>query len=186
MTNSASDHPTDPVGRAVAVTADLTVSFQRFPYPPDGRVSTLPTSRGALPLLIVGRREILLPSPEREAFWIGLVAAAGSSSSVDVTVILHSDARMHLETVHCPPTFALEGIPRENGTWWVFARNAAYRGSPACSALKLVVTPAPPATGNDVTLRATVVEPTDFEHASGQPVPPLLGENDTYRGWRLP
>jgi hypothetical protein len=58
-----------------AVTDALTVSFQRYPYPPPGWVETLPRSRGALPLALAGEGHLLLACPVGEAFWIGLVPA---------------------------------------------------------------------------------------------------------------
>src|SRR5512133_4238056 len=89
--------------REHAVTAALTVSFQRYPYPPSGWVETLPRSRGALPLAVAAPGRLLLPCPAGEAFWIGLVATArGPSSQVTVAARLTSGEQVDLATGAAP------------------------------------------------------------------------------------
>jgi hypothetical protein len=87
-----------------AVTDALTVSFQRYPYPPSGWVETLPRSRGALPLALAAPGHLLLACPAGEAFWIGLVASGGRErpSRVGVAARLASGDRVDLATGTVP------------------------------------------------------------------------------------
>jgi hypothetical protein len=158
--------------REHAVTPALTVSFQRYPYPPSGWLETLPRSRGALPLAVPAPDHLLLPCPSGEAFWIGLVATArGPSSRVGVVARLASGERVDLETgappatgtgaapatapgpaggplrpgFAVPPRFAVEGIARQDGGWWALALEAPGPGAPACAGLELAVWTGPAA-----------------------------------------
>jgi hypothetical protein len=135
--------------REHAVTAALTVSFQRYPYPPSGWVEALPRSRGALPLAAAGPGRLLLPVPAGEAFWVGLVAAPGGPSSLVAAVAeLGSGERLDLAAGPVPPRFAVEGIARGEGGWWALALEAPAPGAPACAGLELLVWTGPPvATG---------------------------------------
>jgi hypothetical protein len=143
--------------REHAVTAALTVSFQRYPYPPSGRVEALPRSRGALPLAVAGPGRLLLACPAGEAFWVGLLASPqGPSSLVAVTARLASGERVDLATgaapapdpgrdgFTVPPRFAVEGIARGGGGWWALAREAPAPPAPACAGLELLVWTGPP------------------------------------------
>jgi hypothetical protein len=132
--------------REHAVTAALTVSFQRYPYPPSGWVETLPRSRGALPLAAAGPSRLLLPVPAGEAFWVGLVATPGGPSSlVAVAAELGSGERVDLATGPVPPRFAVEGIARDDGGWWALAREAPAPPAPGCAGLELLVWTGPAA-----------------------------------------
>lgn len=132
--------------REHAVTAALTVSFQRYPYPPSGWVETLPRSRGALPLAAAGPGRLLLPVPAGEAVWVGLVATPGGPSSlVAVAAELGSGERVDLATGPVPPRFAVEGIARGDGGWWALAREAPAPAAPACAGLELLVWTGPAA-----------------------------------------
>jgi hypothetical protein len=132
--------------REHAVTAALTVSFQRYPYPPSGWVETLPRSRGALPMAAAGPGRLLLPVPAGEAFWVGLVATAGGLSSLVATAArLASGERVDLATGTVPPRFAVEGIARDGGGWWALTREAPTAPAPACAGLELLVWTGPPA-----------------------------------------
>jgi hypothetical protein len=144
--------------REHAVTDALTVSFQRYPYPPSGWVETLPRSRGALPLAVAAPGRLLLPCPAGEAFWIGLVATArGRSSVVAVAARLASGERVDLATgaapgpdrhrggLAVPPRFAVAGIARQPGGWWAMALAAPAPSAPACAGLELLVWTGPPA-----------------------------------------
>ncbi|MFL6103370.1 MAG: hypothetical protein ACJ74K_08605 [Actinomycetes bacterium] len=154
-----------------AVTAALTVSFQRYPYPPSGWVETLPKSRGALPLALAAPGHVLLACPVGEALWIGLVAARREerSSQVGVVAQLASGERVDLATgtalvpgtdpaggvesasglprpaFAVPPRFAVEGIARQDGGWWALALGASGPEAPACVGLELAVWTGPAA-----------------------------------------
>jgi hypothetical protein len=145
-----------------AVTPQLTVSFQRYPHPPSGCLSALPRSWGALPVVAVGSRHLVLPSPTREALWIGLIPTGGNRSTrVRVLASIRSGGRVDAVTgavaddfpstgpgeILVPPRYAVEGILRAEGTWWAFARDPLGTAAPACDGLDLLVragTPAEP------------------------------------------
>jgi hypothetical protein len=154
-----------------AVTDALTVSFQRYPYPPSGWVETLPKSRGALPLALAAPGHLLLACPVGEALWIGLVAARPEerSSQVGVVAQLASGELVDLATGTAlvpgtdpaggvesasglprpasavPPRFAVEGIARQDGGWWALALGASAPEAPACVGLELAVWTGPAA-----------------------------------------
>jgi hypothetical protein len=154
-----------------AVTDALTVSFQRYPYPPSGWVETLPKSRGALPLALAAPGHLLLACPVGEALWIGLVAARREerSSQVGVVAQLASGERVDLATGTAlvpgtdpaggvesasglprpasavPPRFAVEGIAHQDGGWWALALGASAPEAPACVGLELAVWTGPAA-----------------------------------------
>ena len=193
-----------PAGpREHAVTPALTVSFQRYPRPPSGWVETLPRSRGALPLVEAGPGRLLVGCPAGEAFWVGLVATRrGWSSRVGAAARLASGERVDLATGEplgpagdrpsgrfaVPPRFAVEGIARPDGGWWALARSGP---GPACAGLELAVwtvasPAAPPPTGPPALVEVELVDAAGFEAATGRPLPPPAGEEETYGGWRLP
>jgi hypothetical protein len=143
--------------REHAVTAALTVSFQRYPCPPSGWVEALPRSRGALPLAVATPGRLLLACPAGEACWIGLVASPGGPSSlVAVAAELASGKRVDLATgvapardrrrdgFAVPPRFAVEGVARRDGGWWALTREPPPP-APACAALERLVWTWPPA-----------------------------------------
>lgn len=143
--------------REYPVAAALTISFQRYPYPPYGWITTLPRSRGALPFTVTAPGHLVLPCPSGEAFWIGLIAApAGPSSRVSVVATLASGEQVDLATGTAPgadrhrvgwvvpPRFAVEGIAGEDGTWWALALDALATPAPSCAALELLVSTGPP------------------------------------------
>jgi hypothetical protein len=145
--------------REHAVTDALTVSFQRYPYPPSGWVEALPRSRGALPLALAGPDRLLLACPAGEAFWIGLVATRRQdrSSRVGVVARLASGERVDLATgtepagalpppgVAVPPRHAVEGVARPDGGWWALALAVPDPEAPACVGLELAVWTGPAA-----------------------------------------
>ena len=182
--------------REHAVTDALTVSFQRYPYPPSGWVESLPRSRGALPLAVAAPGRLLLACPAGEAFWVGLVAGPGGPPSlVAVAAGLASGERLDLATgaapgpdrrrdgLAVPPRFAVEGVARPEGGWWALAREATAP-APACATLELLVWTGSP--GPPVVVRFELVDPDRFEAAGGPPVPEPAGDEEIYRGWRLP
>ena len=161
--------------REHAVTAALTVSFQRYPYPPSGWVETLPRSRGALPLAETAPHRLLLACPSGEAFWIGLVATQpGRSSRVGVVAWLASGERVDLARFEVPPRFAVEGITRQDGGWWALALEAPGP-APACAGLELAVwtgpAPGPPERGDPRPLHHPA-DPTGRAHPADRPSPP--------------
>jgi hypothetical protein len=131
----------------------LSVSFQRYGYPPGGFVTGLPTSYGALPFLVERTGRLLLPCPTGEAFWIGLVpspmsqqyllrvlvrTASGERLNAATGAEVHDDERLGPEDL---PTRSIPGVPgivRGEGTWWSFARNPLEARRPACRGLQIL------------------------------------------------
>jgi hypothetical protein len=128
------------------LTRSMSISFQRFPYPPTGLVTALPTSWGALPLLHSAPGELVLPCPQGEAFWIGLVPSGHAQNRLRVIVSLASEHRVDALT-GAPaddlqpadvddipaPRNGIPGIFRGDGNWWAFARDTGETAAPACS-----------------------------------------------------
>jgi hypothetical protein len=160
-----------------AVTPELSVSFQRYPYPADGRVSALPRSCGALPLVEAAPRMIAVPSPPGEAFWVGLVRPPRRPrAAAHVVAVLRSGDRIELTRT---AGSWLTGVPRADGTWWALARDPPLAGVPACSGLE-VATPV-----GEGTVRVELVDPVRFTALAGVALE-TLDESRAYGGWRLP
>jgi hypothetical protein len=167
-----------------AVTSALSISFQRYPYPSAGYVSALPNSYGALPFVATGPRQLIMPSPADEAFWIGLIATPHTRSSVvQVVASLQSGQRLDVltgspldesspsrtATIVVPPQFAIIGIVRDDGTWWPFTRTAPNADAPACSGIDLFAW-----VGSHVTMTGETGDPQRLHDAAGrfEPSPP--------------
>jgi hypothetical protein len=138
------------------LTPSLAVSFQRYPYPPTGVVTELPSSWGALPLLLRAPQQLLLPCPAGEAFWIGLVpspADAGCLLHVLVSTpsgeLLDAMTGTHVnrsdptpvEGYQTPPRPGLAGISRGDGSWWALAHDADGPSAPQCRGVELHAQP---------------------------------------------
>jgi hypothetical protein len=173
--------------REHAVTDALTVSFQRYPYPPSGWVEALPRSRGALPLALAAPDRLLLACPAGEAFWIGLVATRRQerSSRVGVVARLASGERVDLATgaepadglprpaFAVPPRVGVEGLARQDGGWWALALAASGPQAPACVGLELAVWTGPAATRQGRSGPDPLHDPTGpAGPAGGPPQPP--------------
>jgi len=141
------------------LTPSLSISFQRYPYPPTGVVTELPSSWGALPLLLRAPQQLVLPCPVGEAFWIGLVPSpAGPSCLLRVLIstasgelvdaitgrsVIRSDPTP-VEGFRTPPRHGLAGISREDGRWWALAHDAGAPSAPQCRGIELHAQPTPP------------------------------------------
>ena len=175
------------------LTPTLSISFQRYPYPPTGVVAALPTSWGALPFLTGEPGHLVLPCPDGEAFWVGLLAEAGGQRSlVRVVASVASGDRLDVVTgappedpspagsgdLPVPPRRAVAGIARGDGTWWAFARDTGGTPAPACQGLEVLSRPA-------ASVRVDLVEPGHYEALGGDRLPGL-DPAGRYGGWRLP
>jgi len=100
----------------------------------------------------------VIPRLAGEALWIGLVAPPGGPPSVlRILALLRSGERLNLvsgtaadeplETsvgkVFVPPRHAVEGIARQDGTWWALAAEAHQAGAPSCTGIELLAWSAP-------------------------------------------
>jgi hypothetical protein len=141
-----------------ALTPSLFVSFQRYPYPAAGFVTALATSCGALPFLPSAPGQLVLPCPDQEAFWIGLVPSpAGQQYRLRVLVSTTSGDRVDaltggpvndpepafIDDLPAPPRHGVPGIFRGDGSWWAFARDTGETLAPACREIELRCRSAP-------------------------------------------
>jgi hypothetical protein len=177
----------------VELTARLSISFQRYPYPLSGFVTDLPTSHGALPFVVDATGQVLLPSPDREAFWVGFIPELiGTAETVQLLATLASGEILNAASgappraqarppeepsFTAPPARGVAGIRRGAGSWWAFAREAGT-SSRGCRGLTLSTT-----TGEH--LRVTLLPPDVFEARTDLRVP-QLDRRSRYRGRRLP
>ena len=175
------------------LTARLSISFQRYPYPRSGFVTDLPTSHGALPFAVDATGHVLLPSPDREAFWVGFIPEQiGTAETVQLLATLASgeilnaasgeppraQARPSEEpSFTAPPARGVAGIRRGGGSWWAFAHEART-SSWGCRGLTLSAS-----TGEH--LRVILLPPDVFEACTDLRVPQLDGRS-RYSGRRLP
>jgi hypothetical protein len=135
-----------------ALTPSLSVSFQRYPYPAAGFVTALATSWGALPFLATAPGRLVLPCPDEEAFWIGLVPSpAGHQYRLRGLVSTTSGDRVDaltgapaddpdpvgIDDLLQPPRHGVPGIFRGDGSWWAFARHSHETPAPACREIEL-------------------------------------------------
>lgn len=139
-----------------ALTQSLSVSFQRYPYPTTGIVTALATSCGALPFALRAPGQLVLPCPDEEAFWIGLVASpTGQQHRLRVLVSTTSGDRIDALTgvpANNPgpaflddlvaPQHGIPGIFKGDGRWWAFARHTDATPAPACHEIELRCRPA--------------------------------------------
>src|SRR4051794_4698701 len=106
-----------------ALADTLSLSFQRYPWPGSAVVRELPRSWGALPVTRSGPLDLLVPVPEGEAMWMGLLRPpdgpawalrvlahlqpGGSTDAVTGEPV--ADAAGDLAVLRVPPRRALEG-----------------------------------------------------------------------------
>lgn len=139
-----------------SLTETLSLSCQRHPAPDSGIVRSVPRSWGALPLLVAGPRHLLVPVPDGEGLWLGLVRDTGAPTwPVRVLAVLSGggpvlDVLTGLpgtaggEGLLVPPGSAVVGISRGDGTWWPFTRAASHTGALSCAGLDVMSGPPQP------------------------------------------
>lgn len=157
-----------PIGPA------LVVSFQRYRCPASGLVDATVASCGAVPVLAPGPGLLLVPCPDGEALWIGLLPA-GAGGVVTVRAL---DVEL---TVPVPPVHALAGMPRSPGAGprWAIARHTD--GAPVCRRIEIMVE-----SGSDsAAVRVDLIDSARYAALSGRTLPPL-DESAAYGGWLLP
>jgi hypothetical protein len=134
-----------------ALTPSLSLSFQRYPYPPDGVLTALPKSWGALPFLLSEPQQLVLPCPDGEAFWIGIVPSPdGRPYRLRVLVSIVSDGMIdaltgaaadEIQPAGDEELASLHGIPgifQGDGRWWAFARDTGDTPGPGCLEIELL------------------------------------------------
>lgn len=172
----------------------LSVSFQRYPLPASGLISSLPASAGALPCCSTGPGSFLVALPEGEGCWIGITASV-AAAPVDVGVLVRTVDHRTVDPlsgreagqppgpsrVRVPPSAQVPGISRNDGGWWCLRRPPAPAGFPALRSLDVYTG----GHGRAASLRARFVPAPVFERLGGGGTPPLR-QDARYGGWRLP
>jgi hypothetical protein len=141
------------------LTPTLSVSFQRYPCPPAGWVTALAPSYGALPLLRAPG-QLLLPCPDGEAFWIGLVTTPPERQHRVRVLVTTADGKRidaltgtladlvepsKVEDLQGAPRHGVPGIFRGDGSWWALAYRTVATSAPACRTIELQCRSAGPA-----------------------------------------
>lgn len=175
------------------------VSFQRFPHPPGGRVEQPPASLGVLP---VGRTALgawLLPLADDECCWIGMAdnaalppamlavrAELGDAALRDAIAGGPWDAERAGELA-LPGALWLAGM-REAGNaplWHVFSNSRLAPATQRC--LSLVFRLRTLGThGASFTTRLELVNYARFFGETGIRPPAPMDAAAAYQGWRLP
>src|SRR5688500_13074951 len=128
-----------------ALTQSVSVSFQRYPFPAAGVVTALAPSWGALPFLPSAPHQLVLPCPNGEALWIGLVTSARGRHRLQIPVSTASGDRVDAlagapaddtepagtEGLRTPPPHGVPGILLGDGSWWAFAHHTGESSAPA-------------------------------------------------------
>jgi hypothetical protein len=171
------------------LTPGLVVSFQRFVRPPGGLLRGLPASQGALPLLVAEPGRVLVPVPDGEALWIGLLRMHRSPGcAVRVAATLLSGAVVDVWTnrtpegqpppapgwMAVPPHFAVAGLAHPDG-WAPLTRQPwpdrpeDRDRPPSCSRLEVVAwTRGAGEEPHQAVLRADLVTVAAFVAAGGE------------------
>jgi hypothetical protein len=147
------------------------VSFQRYPCPSDKIVGDAPSSYGALPVAPEGDHH-LLPLPDQEAFWVGIILPKDWDRGTLSFVAMHADGGVLVsEQFIRPGMFVIPGIKRPDGQFDVFCRESV-------SELLLA--------GAGGITRIVVSDPRTFATRTGQAPPEPFDPNSAFGGWMLP
>jgi len=158
-------------GRGGLFTDDAVVSFQRYLCPSDKVVADAPSSHGALPVAPAGNH-YLLPLPDQEAFWVGIVLPKDWDRGKLQFVAMHADGRVLVsEQFTRPGMFVVPGIKRSDGQFDVFRLE---------SVSELLLTRA------GRIARIVICDPRAFVVRTGQAPPETFDPNAVFGGWRLP
>lgn len=151
----------------------LLISFQRFARPAEEPPTAAPPpSLGALPVARSGA-DFLLPVPDGEAFWIGIMSSVARDLDAVVLEAVGADGRTRLPSERPTPELAVVGgIPLAGGRWAPLDRGSL-------AALELSV-------GGQGSAIVRLADPASWAAATGQPPPAPLDPDGGYGGWRLP
>jgi hypothetical protein len=182
----------------------LSLSFQRYPLTGSPVLHDLPRSWGALPVVTAEPGRLLLPAPDGEGAWLGLVPERGRPAwAVRVVALLSPQGEVDLLTGRAigegtevasagtvPPLRSLPGVARGQGAWWPLTRTPAEPEAPSCVRLTVRARPAGESEGDtepvsDASVQVELLDPVEFEERTGHAVPPLRPDAP-YGGWRLP
>ncbi|MGY1670364.1 hypothetical protein [Geodermatophilus sp. SYSU D00710] len=176
----------------------MALSFQRYPLTGTSVLHELPRSWGALPVVDTEEAgRLLLPVPDGEGVWLGLLPDRGSPArEIQVAAALSSQGVVDVATGQAvrqsagwrpvPSLRSVPGIARGENSWWPLSRAARAAGTPACEELTVRLRPGAAAKPRpEVSVRVSFVDPVEWEERTGHAVPPLRPDAP-YGGWRLP
>jgi hypothetical protein len=147
------------------------VSFQRYLCPSDKIVGDAPSSCGALPVAPEGDH-YLLPLPDQEAFWVGVILPKEWDRGMLSFAAMHTDGGVVLsEQFTRPGMFVIPGIKRSDGQFDVFCRESVSEFLLA---------------GAGGITRIFVSDPRTFVIRTGQAPPEPFDPNSAFGGWMLP
>lgn len=188
------------------VGSQLAISFQRYPLPADGVLSSPSPSFGALPIGSTRSGRLLLPIVPGEAFWMGFTNCE-ESIPLRIRVAVETSTQGVLDAclgtewsddrsaagIVVPPQRELDGIVRLAGGWWPLTRFNSNAEAPQCQAIKIVVMPQLPQERRStpeedlaMTVRIESIDSADFFESTGLRSPPPLDLTAAYGGWLLP
>jgi hypothetical protein len=158
-------------GRGGLFIDDAVISFQRYQCPSDKFVLEAPSSHGALPIAPEGDH-YLLPLPDQEAFWVGIILPKDWNRRKLHFAAMHADGSVLVsEHFTRPGMFVVTGIKRSDGQFDVFRLE---------SVSELLLTSA------GGIARVVVCDPRTFVVRTGQPPPETFDPDAAFGGWRLP
>ena len=145
------------------------ISFQRFPKPRVPFATDSVRSYGALLPERAGR-EILLPLPDDEAFWIGAMLSNGDADDVALHANLADGRRIALSGARQESLLTILG----------FTDDSVFRPltCPPMRGIEVLVS------SDEVSV--TIVAPDRFTQLTGRDGPEPLHDDSAYKGWRLP
>ncbi len=168
----------------------MSLSFQRFQWPPGGIIRDAPRSLGALPVGQDGGTEWLLPVAGGEAFWIGVNAERAVELAVKADMQQGEAldalsgrpwAPRTAQTVAVQQFLVIAGL-RSRDILWAFSRTADDTTAPACRAISFFERDA---SLNELAM-VRLVEYADFAERTGLAPPAPVDPNAGYKGHRLP
>lgn len=176
----------------------LRLSFQRFLRPESGVPGQpLPSSLGALPVALDRQGELIVPTADDEAFWIGLdVAPPTHAITLALDVELRSgevfsaigDGKANaspVSSITIPSTPRIGGFTQGDAVPHAFARVGGVEIGGGC--VRLIFRATSDAVGAEpFEFAVRLVDYATFTAESGQSPPTPLDPNAGYRGWRLP
>lgn len=128
------------------------LSVQHYPLPASGLITNPMPSCGAVPVAAIDPRRIVVPLHDGDAVWLGVTALpetgvrlrgameTAGHGCLDIVSGSRWTCLDRARTLAVPPATALDGIPREGGGMWPFARHALPACAPACRRLRLYLT----------------------------------------------
>jgi hypothetical protein len=153
------------------------LSAQKYPLPASGVITNPMPSCGAVPMVVIDTRRIVVPIHDSDAVWLGITAIPDTGLRVrgametarhgwlDIVAGSRWDSLDRAQALAVPPATALDGIPRDGGGMWPFAIRSAPACAPASRRLHLYLSGSGAANEERVSL--TFVRPAAYRRLTG-------------------